>query len=100
MSVFGVIDMVLKWYKGIVLPAIHYSLHAIKLGLIASTKFNTLRPIWAVANFAQSGASYFRYSSFYSYLDNGNKRRSLIINLVYIEKKEVRKNIFFFFILD
>ena len=44
-------------YSAIVISGIHHSFHAIELGLIASTGFNTLLPIWAVANFAQGGAA-------------------------------------------
>ena len=44
-------------YSAIVISGIHHSLHAIELGLIATTGFNTLLPIWAVANFAQGGAA-------------------------------------------
>ena len=44
-------------YSAIVISGIHHSFHAIELGLIASTGFNTLLPIWAVANFAQCGAA-------------------------------------------
>ena len=44
-------------YSAIVISGIHHSFHAIELGLIATTGFNTLLPIWAVANFAQGGAA-------------------------------------------
>ena len=44
-------------YSAIVISGIHHSFHAIELGHIASTGFNTLLPIWAVANFAQGGAA-------------------------------------------
>ena len=44
-------------YSAIVISGIHHSFHAIELGLISSTGFNTLLPIWAVANFAQGGAA-------------------------------------------
>lgn len=44
-------------YSAIVISGIHHSFHAIELGLIALTGFNTLLPIWAVANFAQGGAA-------------------------------------------
>lgn len=44
-------------YSSIVITGIHHSFHAIELGLIADTGFNTLLPIWAVANFAQGGAT-------------------------------------------
>ena len=44
-------------YSAMVISGIHHSFHAIELGLISSTGFNTLLPIWAVANFAQGGAA-------------------------------------------
>lgn len=44
-------------YSAIVISGIHHSFHAIELGLISSTGFNNLLPIWAVANFAQGGAA-------------------------------------------
>lgn len=44
-------------YSSIVITGIHHSFHAIELGLIADTGFNTLLPIWSMANFAQGGAA-------------------------------------------
>lgn len=44
-------------YSSIVITGIHHSFHAVELGLIADTGFNTLLPIWSMANFAQGGAA-------------------------------------------
>lgn len=44
-------------YSSIVITGIHHSFHALELGLIADTGFNTLLPIWSMANFAQGGAA-------------------------------------------
>lgn len=44
-------------YSSIVITGIHHSFHALELGLIADTGFNTLLPIWSMANFAQGGAT-------------------------------------------
>ena len=44
-------------YSSIVITGIHHSFHAVELGLIADTGYNTLLPIWSMANFAQGGAA-------------------------------------------
>lgn len=44
-------------YSSIVITGIHHSFHAVELELIENTGFNSLLPIWSMANVAQGGAA-------------------------------------------
>ncbi|WP_255421501.1 MULTISPECIES: PTS transporter subunit EIIC [unclassified Turicibacter] len=44
-------------YSSIVITGIHHSFHAVELELIGNTGFNSLLPIWSMANVAQGGAA-------------------------------------------
>lgn len=48
-------------YSSIVITGIHHSFHAVELELIGNTGFNSLLPIWAMANVAQGGAAFAVY---------------------------------------
>ena len=48
-------------YSSIVITGIHHSFHAVELELIGNTGFNSLLPIWAMANVAQGGATFAVY---------------------------------------
>lgn len=48
-------------YSSIVITGIHHSFHAVELELIGNTGFNSLLPIWSMANVAQGGAAFAVY---------------------------------------
>lgn len=48
-------------YSSIVITGIHHSFHAVELELIGNTGFNSLLPIWVMANVAQGGAAFAVY---------------------------------------
>ena len=60
-------------YSSIVITGIHHSFHAVELELIGNTGFNSLLPIWSMANVAQGGAAFAVY-----FLAKNTKTKAII----------------------